>query len=100
MMRRPRRADRLVTWVPAAHHAQRFTTAGRCFQPARGREDMQMDIIRAWKDPFYRSHLSDRDLASMPASPAGLVVLSDDALRAASGLSAGFAPTACICWTD
>jgi mersacidin/lichenicidin family type 2 lantibiotic len=59
-----------------------------------------MDIIRAWKDPFYRSRLSDRDLASMPGSPAGLVELSDDELRSASGLNAGMASTTCMCCTD
>jgi mersacidin/lichenicidin family type 2 lantibiotic len=30
-----------------------------------------IDIIRAWKDPIYRSTLSEEQLASLPANPAG-----------------------------
>ena len=42
------------------------------------------DLIRAWKDPFYRVSMS-----SEPAGqhPSGVVELTDDELKAASGLS-------------
>jgi len=30
-----------------------------------------INIIRAWKDPIYRSTLSAEQLASIPANPAG-----------------------------
>jgi mersacidin/lichenicidin family type 2 lantibiotic len=30
-----------------------------------------VDIIRAWKDPIYRSTLSDEQLAGIPSNPAG-----------------------------
>jgi mersacidin/lichenicidin family type 2 lantibiotic len=43
------------------------------------------DVIRAWKDPVYRSTLGARELAKLPSNPAGLVNLSDDQLRAATG---------------
>jgi mersacidin/lichenicidin family type 2 lantibiotic len=59
-----------------------------------------MEIIRAWKDPSYRSRLSVRELESIPSHPAGLVELSDDELRAVSGLTAAIANTTCQCCTD
>ena len=45
-----------------------------------------IDVIRAWRDPEYRSTLSIDQLAALPAHPAGLVELSDDELASASGL--------------
>jgi mersacidin/lichenicidin family type 2 lantibiotic len=43
------------------------------------------DIIRAWKDEDYRLGLSNEQRATLPASPVGLVELSD----ADMGLLAG-----------
>jgi mersacidin/lichenicidin family type 2 lantibiotic len=37
----------------------------------------RLDIIRAWKDESYRLSLSAKQLASMPANPAGAVELTD-----------------------
>lgn len=37
-------------------------------------------IIRAWKDEGYRSALSAAQRTSLPANPAGLIELPDDAL--------------------
>ena len=43
------------------------------------------DIVRTWKDPVYRATLSPEQLAALPAHPAGLVEISDDQMRNASG---------------
>lgn len=45
-----------------------------------------IDVIRAWRDPEYRSTLSSEQLAELPAHPAGLIELSDAELARASGL--------------
>jgi mersacidin/lichenicidin family type 2 lantibiotic len=42
-------------------------------------------IVRSWKDPVYRSTLTDVERASLPAHPAGSLELSDDDLRQAAG---------------
>ncbi|PYQ59993.1 MAG: mersacidin/lichenicidin family type 2 lantibiotic [Acidobacteria bacterium] len=39
------------------------------------------DVIRAWKDPFYRASLSEEAQASLPQHPAGITELSDGQLR-------------------
>jgi mersacidin/lichenicidin family type 2 lantibiotic len=43
------------------------------------------DVIRAWKDPFYRASLSEEAQAALPRHPAGIVELSDDQLRTWGG---------------
>jgi mersacidin/lichenicidin family type 2 lantibiotic len=43
------------------------------------------DVIRAWKDPFYRASLSAEERALLPDHPAALVELDDEQLRSASG---------------
>ena len=43
------------------------------------------DVIRAWKDPFYRATLSEEAQASLPQHPAGITELSDAQLVVASG---------------
>lgn len=46
---------------------------------------MENDIVRAWKDPLYREKL---EAAGTPVShPAGLVELTDDDLKRASGMA-------------
>ncbi len=40
----------------------------------------QQDIIKAWKDEDYRSGLSEEARAALPANPAGLLELTDEAL--------------------
>lgn len=42
-------------------------------------------IIRAWKDDAFRQSLSPEQQASLPAHPAGLVELNDEALADAAG---------------
>lgn len=39
------------------------------------------DVIRAWKDPFYRASLPDEDQAALPQHPAGVADLTDDQIR-------------------
>jgi type 2 lantibiotic, mersacidin/lichenicidin family len=46
-----------------------------------------LDVIRAWKDAAYRESLSEADRSLVPQNPAGLVELTDEQLRQASGLS-------------
>ncbi len=54
------------------------------------------DVIRAWKDPFYRATLSGEAQASLPQHPAGITELSDDQLIVAGAsalLTTAFACT-------
>ena len=51
-----------------------------------------VDVIRAWKDPLYRASLTADELAQLPPHPAGLIELSDDRLKAASGGALTTAP--------
>jgi mersacidin/lichenicidin family type 2 lantibiotic len=46
-----------------------------------------VDVIRAWKDPAYREALNQDELHHVPANPAGLVELTDEQLKLASGLA-------------
>jgi mersacidin/lichenicidin family type 2 lantibiotic len=43
------------------------------------------DLIRAWKDPVYRSSLTVEELGALPAHPAGLIDLRDEELRGVGG---------------
>ncbi len=49
---------------------------------------MKIDLVRVWKDPSYRAGLAPEDLAEVPANPAGLVEVTDEELKAATGLAA------------
>jgi mersacidin/lichenicidin family type 2 lantibiotic len=44
-----------------------------------------MDAVRVWKDPEYRETLSAEELASVPAHPAGLTLLSTDDFEQVGG---------------
>ena len=57
----------------------------------------KIDVVRAWKDPVYRAGLDAGDLAGFPPHPAGLVALSDEDLKSASGLTAIANTTAQTC---
>ena len=52
----------------------------------------KIDVARALRDAEYRSRLSADEIAVLPANPAGLSTVSDDALRSVTG---GCGPTAC-----
>ena len=43
------------------------------------------NIIRAWKDPAYRTTLSSVERAAMPANPAGAIEISDVDLGKVAG---------------
>lgn len=44
-----------------------------------------VDIIRAWKDEEYRLSLSEAQLATLPANPAGQIELAEADLEEVSG---------------
>lgn len=43
------------------------------------------DLIRAWKDPVYRSTLGAEELGALPAHPAGMIELREEELRSVGG---------------
>ncbi|MEM9554232.1 MAG: mersacidin/lichenicidin family type 2 lantibiotic [Acidobacteriota bacterium] len=45
----------------------------------------KIDTARALRDPEYRASLSAAELAALPAHPAGLSMVSDDALQTVTG---------------
>jgi mersacidin/lichenicidin family type 2 lantibiotic len=45
-----------------------------------------LDVVRSWKDPRYRRSLSARQLQALPEHPSGAAILTDQELKAASGL--------------
>jgi len=62
---------------------------------------MSLDqIIRAWKDEEFRNSLTPEQRAALPANPAGLLELTDEAL---TGLVAGRDSGSCVaasCFTN
>ena len=56
-----------------------------------------LDVVRAWKDPLYRSSLDPGDASLLPPNPAGLVDLSDDELKKASGIESVIVTTGPTC---
>lgn len=57
----------------------------------------KIDIVRAWKDPLYRTTLTAEQLAALPMHPAGMTDLNDDQLRMASGGAVAAQTTAPTC---
>ena len=55
------------------------------------------NIIQAWKDEEYRLTLSEAERAQIPANPAGMIELTDEALDA---LVAGYAQMGSCCWSS
>jgi mersacidin/lichenicidin family type 2 lantibiotic len=55
----------------------------------KGKVSMNIDIIRAWKDDAYRQGLSEEQLGSLPANPAGEVELSEADLQSVYGIGDG-----------
>jgi mersacidin/lichenicidin family type 2 lantibiotic len=51
-----------------------------------------VDVIRFWKDPEYRARVQNG-----PTNPAGVVELSDDQLKKASGVLVAASTTAQFC---
>ena len=59
---------------------------------------MKIDIIRAWKDEAYRNQLTEAELATVPANPAGPIELTDEQLTGAGGANmAGSSQAATVC---
>jgi mersacidin/lichenicidin family type 2 lantibiotic len=49
---------------------------------------IRVNAICAWKDPIYRASLKAEELALVPRNPAGLVDVTDEELKQASGIAA------------
>jgi mersacidin/lichenicidin family type 2 lantibiotic len=60
---------------------------------------IRVNVIRAWKDSIYRASLRTEELELVPSNPAGLVEVTDEDLKEASGLAA-FAVTTYITCTE
>lgn len=45
----------------------------------------KLDIIRAWKDEFFRKSLNNEDLTLLPAHPSGEILLSDEEMARVNG---------------
>ena len=58
---------------------------------------MKVDVIRAWKDPSFLASLSEAERSLVPAHPSGLVEMTDDELKEASGMRSGALTTAMKC---
>jgi mersacidin/lichenicidin family type 2 lantibiotic len=56
-----------------------------------------IDIVRAWKDARYREGLTQGERQGVPANPAGIVELTDEQLKQASGLSGAIVTTGRTC---
>jgi mersacidin/lichenicidin family type 2 lantibiotic len=56
------------------------------------------DVVRAWKDPEYRSSLDADERSAMPSHPSGLMELDDADLMTASG-GTTLVWTSCPCAT-
>ena len=52
-------------------------------------ETANLDVVRSWKDPRYRRSLSAQQLETLPQHPSGSAALTDQELKAASGLMSG-----------
>jgi mersacidin/lichenicidin family type 2 lantibiotic len=61
-----------------------------------------LDVVRAWKDARYRRSLSAEQLQWLPGNPAGPTDLTDDEVKAASGLAfaAGIPLTTALTCTE
>jgi mersacidin/lichenicidin family type 2 lantibiotic len=49
-------------------------------------KSVKSDIIRAWKDEEFRSQLSESERDMIPANPAGILELTDEALEVGASL--------------
>ena len=54
----------------------------------------KIDVIRAWKDPLYRSTLSAEELGQLPVQPCGPIDLRESDLK---GIAAAALTTAPEC---
>ncbi len=57
----------------------------------------KIDIVRAWKDEAYRQTLSEEELRSLPANPAGEVELNDSDLEAVYGGQTALVGCSVVC---
>ncbi|MFL6334561.1 MAG: mersacidin/lichenicidin family type 2 lantibiotic [Pyrinomonadaceae bacterium] len=60
----------------------------------------QSEIIRAWKDAKFRRRLSEAERAMLPPNPAGVLEVSDEQIKEASGLAGSIALTTAMTCTE
>ncbi len=62
--------------------------------------NLDIDIIRAWKDEEYRNSLSEEQRSQLPENPAGMIELSDEDMGSVVGgdpVAAGGSQMCCNC---
>lgn len=47
--------------------------------------ELEIDVIRAWKDEDYRNSLSEEQRSQLPDNPAGVIDLSDETAKSVVG---------------
>jgi mersacidin/lichenicidin family type 2 lantibiotic len=47
--------------------------------------NLDIDIVRAWKDEEYRNSLSEEQRSQLPENPAGMIELSDEDMGSVVG---------------
>lgn len=58
------------------------------------------DLIRAWKDPVYRSRMSREAAASLPVHPSGVLEIPEEQLKTATGAVIGTTAFNCTMYTS
>jgi mersacidin/lichenicidin family type 2 lantibiotic len=66
-------------------------------RPVQRSHSMQVDAVRAWKDPVYRNGLGAGEFALVPPNPAGVVEVTDAQLKEATGRAAAPVTTNLAC---
>lgn len=59
--------------------------------------NLDIDIIRAWKDEEYRNSLSEEQRSQLPENPAGMIELSDEDMGSVVGGVAAGSKKCCNC---
>ena len=59
----------------------------------------KQNIIRAWKDPIYRSSLSEAERAALPPNPVGAIEMSNADLGKVTGARGPINCSAPVCTT-
>jgi len=60
----------------------------------------QSEIIRAWKDAKFRRRLSEAERAMLPPNPAGVLDVTEEQIKEASGLDGSIALTTAMTCTE
>ena len=60
----------------------------------------QSEIIRAWKDARFRRRLSEAERAMLPPNPVGVLEVTDEQIKEASGIGESIALTTAMTCTE